>query len=90
MVNSESGFNENYFEEVKENLDKLEIMKQRGSSMPELERGGKVGYVNHESDKEYEIGYIIVYYRDGVKIFHEVVAYEDIDSGGIYTTFFHP
>ncbi len=82
MVNSESDFNENSFEKAEENLEKLGVMKQFGSSMPQLEPGGKVGYVKHESGKKYEIGHIIVYrLENGLKVYHEVVGYTDTDSG---------
>ncbi len=87
MVNSESDFNENSFEKAEENLEKLGVMKQFGSSMPQLEPGGKVGYVKHESGKKYEIGHIIVYrLENGLKVYHEVVGYTDTDSGRVYET----
>ncbi|MFW9970368.1 MAG: hypothetical protein ACFFDF_09225 [Candidatus Odinarchaeota archaeon] len=74
------------FDKSDENLKKVGVMHQIGSSMP-LEPGGKIPYIKHESGKKYEIGQIIVYkLENGLNVYHQVVGYTDTDSGRVYET----
>lgn len=72
---------------TKESLEKIGVMKEGGASMPQLEPGGKLGYVKHEPGKKYEVGDIIVYrLQSGVNIYHVVVSYEDKGNTRVYRT----
>ncbi len=83
-VNSESDFNENSIEKIKENQDKLIVAKVLGVSMyPILKPGTDVPIKTMPQGYKYKTGDIIVFSRDGVNIIHQIID-SYVYNGKIY------
>ncbi|MFW9987341.1 MAG: hypothetical protein ACFFC3_01675 [Candidatus Odinarchaeota archaeon] len=82
-VNSKSDFIENSIEKVEENLARLKVLSESMSGIPGLQPGAEVPMRLMPEGTQYKKGDIIVFYRDEIRIVHQV-EYTHESNGEIY------
>ncbi len=86
MVNSASDFNENSFEKTDKNVRRLKVLSESMSGIPGLQPGAEVPLRIMPEGTQYKKGDIIVFYRDEIKIVHQVEYVHESNGEIFYVT----